>query len=165
MKKLLLFLLPLSLILSSCSSVDPIEYNDQLVKYIDKAGQRVTNLNTEINDLFESEEYTKLQEYTKATTDSLRTDIKDIKNLKKPDGADGFQNAVIAYIEALIVNTEIMGAQYSKVTAEMSEEEFDEINKLVLESEEVYNNKFEEMATAQKGFAKEKNFDLTYTKQ
>lgn len=163
MKKLLLFLLPLSLILSSCGA-DPVKYNDQLVDYIDEAGNRIVTLNEEINNLFENNEYNKLKDYTKATTDSLKGYIEGINKLDKPEGADEFHNSAIAYIQALIVNAETMGEQYSKITEEMTDEEFEELNKPVIESEDVYSKIFQEMTTLQRNFAKEKNFDLTNNK-
>lgn len=162
MKKFLFLLLPLSIILSSCGT-DPIKYNDQLVQYIGSSGQRIINLNNEINNLFNGEDHTKLKEYTTATIDSLKSDIKDINDLKKPEGADEFQNAVITYIESLISNAETMEEQYSKITEETTDEEFEELNKYILNSKKIYNEKFEEVISAQKSFAKEKNIDLVQT--
>ena len=91
MKKLLLFLLPLSLILTSCEKkVDPVAYNDSLVKYSEDAEKRLEDLDTKIDAFFENEKFTaeestKLVENMTIVKDSIQSDLDKIKAMPKQE--------------------------------------------------------------------------------
>lgn len=167
MKKLLLFLLPLSLVLTSCEKkVDPITYNDNLVKYSEDAEKRLEDLDTKIDAFFDSEEFSaeesaKLIEDMKVVKDSIQGDLDKIKTMPKPTDADEFHNITIAYVESLIAQVNIYSEQYSKLSNDMSDEELMKMDDVVNKSLEDTQNKLEEMIKAQTAFAKANNMQLT----
>lgn len=167
MKKLLLLLLPLSLIFTSCDKkVDPVAYNDSLVNYSEDAEKRLEDLDTKIDAFFDSEEFSaeesaKLVEDMKVVKDSIQGDLDKIKVLAKPADADEFHNVTIAYVESLIAQVNTYSEQYSKLSNDMSDEELMKMDDVINKSLEDTQNKLDEMIKAQTAFAKANNMQLT----
>ncbi len=159
MKKLLLFLIPLSLILTSCGA-DPVKYNDSLVDFYDDANNRVNSLYDIASDDMQSGNFAKLTEYAKTTVDSLKLDIEKINALEKPSGSNEFHNSVVSYVESLVTYVNALGEQYSQVNDSTTDEEFSKIEEVVDNVSKINDQKRDAMIEAQKAFAKAKNFDL-----
>lgn len=159
MKKLLLLLLPLSLILTSCGP-DPIKYNDSLVDYYKIAQNRLTKFIDIASEDMDSGDFSNLKEHATTTTDSLKLDIDKINKLDKPSGSEEFHNSMISCMDALISYVNTIGDQYSQVTDSTTDKEFEDMDNAVNKSLEVSELKDKEMIEAQKKFAKLKKFDL-----
>lgn len=164
MKKILLFLfclLTVTITLSSCGGVDPVNYNDNLVNYSNIADSRIVKFNEKIDEIEDLDNFTDSIKVVGAiTVDSLKADINKITALKQAKGSDDFKAATIAYVESLIDYTKVLTEEYSKITEETSDENFNKIEKLINESYEITIKKIEEMQNAQKAFAKTSNFVL-----
>ncbi|MEN9919963.1 MAG: hypothetical protein RL662_2399 [Bacteroidota bacterium] len=162
MRQAFFLLLVLPFLLTSCGP-DPLKYNDNLVDHIEDANSRAEKLNSEIEDILESGDFTKIKERTKVAVDSLNLDIEKINNLGRPSGAEEFHQATVEYIKSLVVNADVIGTQYSLLNDTISDAEFERISKPIEDTEKVSDEKFEKMIEAQKVFAKAKNFELKKT--
>ncbi|SHF39607.1 hypothetical protein [Dysgonomonas macrotermitis] len=164
MKKNLLLsftLLIVALIVSSCGGVDPVKYNDKLVHYSEVADNRILSLNSKIDAIEDLDEYTTtLKTLGTTTVDSLKSDIEKIKTMELAKGSDEFQASTIAYIESLIAYTTTITDEYAKITDQTTEDEFNNIDKLIDASYDVSMAKLKDMQNAQKAFAKDNNFVL-----
>lgn len=167
MKKLLLLLLPLSLILTSCDKkVDPVAYNDSLVKYSEDAEKRLEDLDTKIDAFFDSEEFSaeesaKLVEDMKIVKDSIQGDLDKIKTMPKPADAEEFHKVTITYVESLIAQVNTYSEQYSKLSNDMSDDDLMKMDDVINKSLEDTQTKLDEMIKAQTAFAKANNMQLT----
>lgn len=164
MKKNLLFLfclLTVILTLPSCGGVDPVKYNDNLVNYSSIADNRIIKLNDKLEAIEDLENYTdSIKILGVNTIDSLKSDLNKITILEPAKASEDFRAATIAYIESLITYTKTLTEEYSKVSEETSDEDFNNIDKLIDESYEASIKKSEEMQKSQKSFAKANNFIL-----
>lgn len=164
MKKNILFLLSLLTIiisLSSCGGIDPVKYNDNLVSYSDIAGDRIMGLNDKIDGIEDLENYTdSIKALGENTIDSLKSDLNKISLMEPAKGSEDFKAATIAYMESLISYTKTLTEEYSKVSEETSDEDYNNIDKLIDESFDTSMKKLEAMQAAQKSFAKANNFIL-----
>lgn len=167
MKKLLLLLLPLSVIFTSCEQkVDPVTYNDNLVKYSEDAEKRLEVLDGKIDAFFDSEEFsadqfTLLSESMKEVKDSIQSDLDKIKLLEKPSGAEAFANTTVAYVESLLNQVNTYNEQYAKLSNENTDEELMKMDEAINKTLEDTDVKLDEMIKAQTAFAKANNMELT----
>ena len=167
MKKLLLLLLPLSVIFTSCEQkADPVAYNDNLVKYSEDAEKRLEVLDSKIDAFFDSEEFsaeqfTLLSESMKEVKDSIQSDLDKIKLLEKPSGAEAFANATVSYVESLLNQVNTYNEQYAKLSNENSDEELMKMDEAINKTLEDTDVKLDEMIKAQTAFAKANNMELT----
>ncbi len=167
MRKLLLLLLPLSLILSSCDKrVDPVTFNDNLVTYSEDAEKRLEVLDTQIDDFFDNEEISaeksaKLVESMKGVKDSIQSDLDKIKAMPQPTNGAEFHKVTVSYVESLIGQLNVYNEQYSKLTAETSDDELAKMDETINKSLEETQGKLEEMIKAQEAFAKTNDMQLT----
>ena len=168
MRKLLLLLLPLSLIFTSCDKkVDPVAYNDNLVKYSEDAENHLEDLDTQIDAFFDNEDFSATQftktlaEYMQLTKDSIQSDLDKIKTMPKPTNAEEFHNATINYVESLIAQINTYNEQYSKLSDDMSDDELMKMDDVINKSLEDTQSKLDEMIKAQTAFATASNIELT----
>lgn len=167
MKKLLLLLLPSLLLLASCDKkVDPVAYNDNLVKYSEDSEKRLEDLDTKIDAFFENEKFTaeestKLVEDMTIVKDSIQSDLDKIKAMPKPSDAEEFQNSTIKYVESLIAQVNTYSEQYSKLSNDMSDDDLMKMDEVINKSLEDTQSKLDAMIKAQTAFATANNMQLT----
>lgn len=162
----LLFSLAVALIMTSCDAgVDPVKYNDSLVKYSNVADKRLDDFAQKLDSAIETEdeaEYAKLvQEAAQVATDSLKADIDRANALQKPSNSDDFHNATIAYMESLVEYVKVASDEYAKITANTTDKELNAIEEKADKAEEATQPKLDSMIAAQKAFAKAHNMILT----
>lgn len=166
-KSLLLLLLPLSIIFSSCNeTVDPVTYNDNLVKTSELSEKRLEVIDNQIDTFFDSEEFSaeesaNLIESIKVAKDSIQSDFNKVQAMKKPANADEFHNATLSYIESLITQLTTYKEEYSKLSNDMSDEDYKKMDDVLNKSLENTQNKLDEMIKAQTAFAKTSKLQLT----
>lgn len=167
MKKLLLLLLPLSFVLFSCEKkIDPVVYNDSLVKYSEDAEKRLMDLDVRIDAFFDSEKFTaegsaQLAEDLKTVKDSITSDLNKIKIMEKPGNAEEFHNSTIKYVESLISQIDTYKEQYSKLSNDISDDDLMKMDEIINKTLEDTQTKLDEMIKAQTVFAKANNIQLT----
>lgn len=161
MKKCLLLLLPLSIILLSCTGNDTLSvstYNEKLVKIQETALERIDKLHEIIPE--DTDDTTTLSEFKiQATTvaDSLKSDIDKINALKRPSGTDEFHNSMVEVLQAYTNYVEIVGNVYSIPTDSITDADLDKMEKEIDEASSKVDEASDKMLEAQKAFAKANN--------
>lgn len=147
--------------LSSCGHVDPVKFNDNLVEYSNKADKRIEQFHNKINATDDLANYSdSIKAWGSVAIDSLNSDLTKIKALKMPkDGAD-FENATIAYVESLSAYAKTVTDEYSKITENTTEKEYDNMDKVIEDSEKNCDTKLAEMQRVQKSYASANNMSL-----
>lgn len=159
MKKLLFSLIATALVLVSCGGVDPVAFNDAIVK----ANTTITALGeTYQNDItksIESSDFSAIAAQTDSALAKINTEIDIVKSLEVPKGGDGFKEAAVKTYESLrdVVET---GRKLSTLNTDSTEEAANSIMKEYDEKSSIYSKQFDELAKAQMDFAKEANYKV-----
>jgi len=155
-----IFLLTVTLFFFSCGKPNPVEYNDNLVKYYNEADKHVGNFYNEANRLLNDSDMSALPSLADIAVEDLRKCIEKVNKLDRPDDAEELNNSVIIYMEALVTYVNTMNEQYNKVTSATSETEYDQIESVIegTLTDRIQKNK--DIIEAQKAFAKAHNFQI-----
>ena len=159
MKKLLLSLLTVSLILTSCGGTSPVKFNDTIVK----ANETISHVSDSYTETLSAAIASGSYESIAAATDSalvkIDAELDIVKALEAPKGAEEFKNAALKTYQDLRAIVEA-GRKYTTLTEESSDEEFDKISDEYDAKMDAYNASFEQLANTQKAYAKEAGYDL-----
>ena len=158
MKKLLLSLLTVSFILTSCGGTSPVKFNDTIVE----ANETISNVSDSYTETLTAAIASGSYQSIAAATDSALVKIDaelDIVNLEAPKGAEEFKNAALKTYQDLRAIVEA-GRKFTTLTEESSDEEFDKISDEYDAKMDAYNASFEQLVNTQKAYAKGAGYEL-----
>lgn len=158
MNKLLFSLMIVALTFVSCGP-DVTKYNDTVVDLHTNVNNVHGDFDEKLDKAIESDSYADMKAAAEEALSKVDADTEKLKALDVPSGAEAFQESAEKLFQSIRSTIEI-GAKFSTLTSESSE---DEINKLIDEYNaaiEEYSKLDDAMGAAQKDLAKAKGFEL-----
>lgn len=165
MKKLLLPLLFVFFIETSCGGPDPGKFNDAVVDLNESVAQIQSNFDSKLQDAIDTYTFDSIPKAVDNAVTNIDANIAKLKQLKVPSGGEKMIESSLVLFQA--VRNTVSGAMKftelvpSEVTGEISYEEFSVIFDEYDELSEKASIAAAEMGKTQEIFAKEKSLNLT----
>jgi|GEM_PF-1942291 len=164
-RKILIYCLFVLPVFFSCGGSDALKYNDTLARYYNETDKYVGNFYNNATRLLQEDKLSELPGYKDAAVEGINNCIEKVNRLEKPQGADAFQKAVVTYMEAQIHYVNTMSDQYSRVTNETAESDFNYIEQAINITLKDRTEKNEAILEAQKDFARKHNFKINVSEK
>lgn len=159
MKKLLLSLLAVGLILTSCGGVSPTKFNDAIVK----ANTNISNVGASyINTLataVSSGSYDGIAAVTDSALVKIDAELDIVKALEVPKGGESYKDTAVKTYESLRAFVE-SGKKFSTLTKDSSVEDINNVSAEYETKMKAYTDSFDELTKAQMAYAKEAGYKV-----